>query len=235
MKIAILGTGMVGQGLALVLQATGHQVTIGTRDVAASLANTEANAYGMSSFGVWLKDHAGINVATFADAAQFGELLINATNGAVSLEVLRLAKLETVGNKVLIDIANDLDMSQGMPPLSRGTDVPGAGLGEKIQAAYPNVRVVKTLNTMNAQVMANPGLVAGGDSTVFMSGNDVDAKLTVQGILQAFGWKDIMDLGDISSSRATEMLLPIWLRVWGVMGQTPYNFKIAHQATQVNL
>ena len=227
MKIAILGTGMVGQGLAIALQAQGHQVTIGTRDVSASLANTQPNAYGMPSFGVWRKDHPGINVAIFAEAAQFGELLINASNGAVSLEVLRLAKLETVGNKVLIDVANDLDASKGMPPSSRSSDVAGAGLAEKIQAAYPDVRVVKTWNTMSVQVMVNPGLVAGGDSTVFMSGNDADAKQTVQRILQSFGWKDIMDLGDISSSRATEMLLPIWLRAWGVMGQTPFNFKIA--------
>ena len=227
MKIAILGTGMVGQGLAIALQAKGHQVTFGTRDVAASLANTQPNGYGMPSFGVWLKEHSGLDVATFADAAQFGELLINASNGAVSLQVLQLAKLETVGNKVLIDVANDLDVSQGMPPLSRSSDHPGAGLAEKIQAAYPNVRVVKTWNTMSVQVMVNPAVVAGGDSTIFMSGNDAGAKQTVQSILQSFGWKDIMDLGDISSSRGTEMLLPIWLRAWGVMGQTPFNFKIA--------
>jgi 8-hydroxy-5-deazaflavin:NADPH oxidoreductase len=227
MKIAILGTGMVGQGLALALQAQGHDVVFGTRDVAASLANTQPSAYGLPSFGVWHKDHAGMRVATFAEAAQVGDVLINASNGGVSLEVLRLAKLQTVGNKVLIDVANDLDASKGMPPISRSSDIAGAGLAEQIQAAYPQLRVVKTFNTMNVRVMVNPGLVAGGDSIIFMSGNDGDAKQTVQGILQSFGWKDILDLGDISSSRAVEMLMPVWLRIMGVMGQAPFNFKIA--------
>jgi 8-hydroxy-5-deazaflavin:NADPH oxidoreductase len=218
---------MVGQGLALALQAQGHDVVFGTRDVAASLANTQPSAYGLPSFGVWHKDHAGMRVATFAEAAQVGDVLINASNGGVSLEVLRLAKLQTVGNKVLIDVANDLDASKGMPPISRSSDIAGAGLAEQIQAAYPQLRVVKTFNTMNVRVMVNPGLVAGGDSTIFMSGNDGDAKQTVQGILQSFGWKDILDLGDISSSRAVEMLMPVWLRIMGVMGQAPFNFKIA--------
>jgi 8-hydroxy-5-deazaflavin:NADPH oxidoreductase len=226
MKIAILGTGMVGQGLALALQAKGHEVMIGTRDVAASLANTQPSAYGMPSFGIWRKDHASIHVATFAEAAQFGDVLINASNGGAALQVLGLAKLDTVGNKVLIDVSNDLDASKGMPPISRSSDVAGAGLGERIQAAYPSLRVVKTLNTMNVQIMVNPASVPG-DSTVFMSGNDVQAKKTVEGILQSFGWKDILDLGDISSSRSVEMLLPVWLRAMGVLGHATFNFKIA--------
>ena len=226
MKVAILGTGMVGQTLALALAVKGHDVSIGTRDVAQSLASTQPNGYGMPSFGIWHKDHSAIVVQTFAAAAQWGDLLINATNGGVSLEALARANAGSVGNKVLIDVVNDLDFSKGMPPASRSSDVAGAGLAEKIQAAYPNLRVVKTLNTMNALVMVNPGLVAGGDSTVFMSGNDMGAKALVNELLQSFGWKDIMDLGDITSSRAVEMLMPIWLRAYGVLGQTPYNFKI---------
>jgi 8-hydroxy-5-deazaflavin:NADPH oxidoreductase len=227
MKIAILGTGMVGQTLAAAWVAKGHEVMIGTRDAAATLANAQPNAYGMPGFGIWHKDNAAVRVGTFAQAAVFGDLLVNASGGGVSLDVLAQAKADSVGNKVLIDIANDLDFSKGMPPMSRSTDAAGAGLAEQIQAKFANLRVVKTLNTMSAAVMVNPGLVAGGDSTVFMSGNDADAKKTVQGILQSLGWKDIMDLGDIGSSRAVEMLMPIWLRAWGVMGQTPFNFKIA--------
>jgi 8-hydroxy-5-deazaflavin:NADPH oxidoreductase len=227
MKIAILGTGMVGQTLAVALAAKGHEVMIGTRDVAKSLASTEPNGYGMPSFGVWHKDHSTLRVCTFAEAAAFGEVLVNASGGGVSLDMLNQAKAGSVGNKVLIDVANDLDFSKGMPPMSRSNDVAGAGLAEKIQTFYPNLRVVKTLNTMTASVMVNPSLVTGGDSTVFMSGNDADAKKTVQSILQSFGWKDIMDLGDITSSRAVEMLMPVWLRAWRVMGQTPFNFKIA--------
>ncbi len=227
MKIAILGTGMVGQTLAVALAAKEHEVMIGTRDVVKSLASTEPNGYGMPSFGVWHKDHSALRVGTFAEAAAFGEVIVNASGGGVSLDMLNQAKAGSVGNKVLIDVANDLDFSKGMPPMSRSNDVAGAGLAEKIQTVYPNLRVVKTLNTMTAFVMVSPGLVAGGDSTVFMSGNDTNAKKTVQSILQSFGWKDIIDLGDITSSRAVEMLMPVWLRTWGVMGQTPFNFKIA--------
>jgi 8-hydroxy-5-deazaflavin:NADPH oxidoreductase len=211
-KIAILGTGMVGQGLAVALRARGHDVMMGTRDVAASLANTTPSAYGLPSFGVWHKNHTDIQAATFAEAARFGELLIHAGNGSAALDVLRLARLETVGSKVMIELSNDLDASKGMPPVSRSSDIAGAGLGEKIQAAYPQLRVVKTLNTMNVQVMVNPALLPG-DSTIFMSGNDAEAKQTVRSVLQSLGWQDILDLGDISTSRGVEMLLPLWPRL----------------------
>jgi 8-hydroxy-5-deazaflavin:NADPH oxidoreductase len=226
MNIAILGTGMVGQTLASALASQGHQIMIGTRDVATSAASTEPNAYGMPAFGVWHKDHLDVKVGTFAEAAAFGEIVINASNGTSSLETLRQAKCEDIGSTILIDVANDLDFSQGMPPKSKIVDAPGAGLAERIQAAFPKLRVVKTLNTMNAFVMVNPGLVAGGESTVFMSGNDALAKQQVRALLASLGWNDILDLGGIATSRATEMLMPVWLAVFGTLGRTPYNFKI---------
>lgn len=225
MKIGVLGTGMVGQVISAKLAELGHQVMIGTRDVARTLASSEPNAMGLPAFGVWYRDHRDIQVGTFAEAATFGELLVNATGGSVSLAVLQQAGAAGLGDKILIDIANDLDFSRGMPPTTRTTDQPGSSVGEQIQTAFPNLRVVKTLNTMNAFVMVNPGLVAG-ESTVFMSGNDEGAKKVVRGILESFGWKDILDLGDISSSRAVELLLPVWLRAWGVIGNTPFNFKV---------
>lgn len=226
MKVAVLGTGIVGQTLAAALASKGHEVMIGTRDVAKSAASTEPNAFGMPPFGVWHQQHRNIRLGNFAEAAAFGDLLVNASNGAASLAVLREAKSQALGNKILIDVANDLDFSKGMPPVTRVSDEPGAGLAERIQAAYPNLRVVKTLNTMNAFVMLNPGLVDGGDSTVFMSGDDAAAKQTVHELLASFGWKDIMDLGGIATSRAVEMLLPLWLTAFGVLGRTPYNFKV---------
>jgi 8-hydroxy-5-deazaflavin:NADPH oxidoreductase len=233
MKIAILGTGMVGQTMASALLAKGHEIAIGTRDVAKSLATSEKNAYGMPAFGTWHKDarNSGIRVMTFADAATFGEVLVNATNGSGSLEALSLASsgkndASAFAHKVLLDISNDLDFSKGMPPTVRTQDAAGAGLGERIQAAYPKLRVVKTLSTMNAFVMVNPSIVAGGESTVFLSGDDADAKKVARGLLEAFGWKDILDLGGIATSRGLELMLPVWLSIYGVLGNKPYNFKI---------
>ncbi|MGL4609585.1 MAG: NADPH-dependent F420 reductase [Trueperaceae bacterium] len=225
MNIGILGTGMVGQVVGAALAAKDHSVMIGTRDVQKSLASSEPNAYGLPAFGTWHKDNTHIKVGTFAETAKFGELLVNATSGLASLEALKAAGTDNLGNKVLIDIANELDFSKGMPPRAlANTD---RSLGEDIQAAFPNLKVVKTLNTMNAFVMVNPTLVKGGDSTVFINGNDAAAKAQVAEILKGFGWQDIMDLGDITASRSVEMILPLWLRAWGVIGNTPFNFKIA--------
>jgi predicted dinucleotide-binding enzyme len=125
---------------------------------------------------------------------------------------------------VLIDIANPLDFSKGMPPTLSvcNTD----SLGEQIQRAFPQVKVVKTLNTMNANLMVNPALLSG-DHDVFVSGNDPAAKAQVTNFLkQQFGWKSVIDLGDITTARGVEMTLPIWLNLFGVL-QTPlFNFKI---------
>jgi 8-hydroxy-5-deazaflavin:NADPH oxidoreductase len=225
MNIGVLGTGMVGQIIGGALAAKGHAVMIGTRDVQKAVANTEKNAMGMPGFGTWHKDNQHIKVGTFAETATFGELLVNATSGLASLAALKATGADNLGSKVLIDLANELDFSKGMPPrILANTD---RSLGEDIQTTFPNLKVVKTLNTMNASIMVNPALVKSGDSTVFINGNDTEAKAQVAEILKSFGWQDIMDLGDITASRSVEMLLPVWLRAWGVIGNTPFNFKIA--------
>lgn len=224
MNIGILGTGMVGQTLGSALAARGHAVMLGTRDVARSLAGRGTNAFGVPLFGEWYEGNAHIGLGTFAEAARFGDLLVNATNGLGSLEALYAAGADTLGSKILIDVANELDFSGGTP---RALATADRSLGEAIQAAFPDLRVVKTLNTMNASVMVDPALVPGGDSTVFVNGNDADAKAEVTDLLKSFGWRDVMDLGDVTASRAAEMLLPVWLRAWGVLGNVPFNFKIA--------
>lgn len=221
MRIGILGSGAVGQTLGQRLVGLGHGVMIGTRDPA-KLGEQKGWA---PSLGTWLEGTSGRgHVGTFAQAAAHGELLVNATNGLASLEALRLAGEEHLGGKVLLDLANELDLSRGMPPRSLATDE--RSLAEDIQAAFPSLRVVKTLNTMNAQVMVNPAGLAGGDHTVFLSGNDAAAKAQVGELLRSFGWTDLFDLGDLTSARGAEMLLPLWLRVWGQLGNVPFNFKI---------
>jgi 8-hydroxy-5-deazaflavin:NADPH oxidoreductase len=227
MKISIFGTGMVGQTLAAALISKGHSVTIGTRDVAKSLATSEPNGFGMPAFGTWKKANPQVEVATFADAAANAELLINATSSDVIIEILKKIPKSSYDSKTIIDAANALDFSKGMPPRVSITDTAGASVGERLQAAYPTLKVVKALNTITAFAMLNPSIVPGGDSTLFMCGNDAGAKATVLTLLQSYGWKDVLDLGDISNSGATELMMPVWLRVWNKLGQTTiFNYKI---------
>jgi predicted dinucleotide-binding enzyme len=224
MRIAVLGTGMVGQAVAARLDELGHDVTVGTRDPAATLSRTAPDPTGNPGAGAWAAEHPSISVATFAAAAATAELVVNATSGAVSLEALGSAGAENLAGKVLVDIANPLDFSAGMPPtlFVKDTD----SLGEQIQRAFPEAKVVKTLNTMNAHLMVNPKQLADGDHSVFVSGDDAVAKQTVTDLLTSLGHTDVIDLGDITTSRGTEMMLPVWLRLWGSLGTPAFNFKV---------
>ena len=211
----MLGTGVVGQTIATKLVELGHEVTMGARQARSEKATEWAAGAG-----------GGAAEGSFADAAAHGELVLNCTAGTASLEALRAAGEEELRGKVLVDVANPLDFSRGMPPSLTvcNTD----SLGEQIQREFPRARVVKTLNTMNANVMVNPSLVPG-DHDVFVSGNDPAAKAQVRDLLEkGFGWRSVIDLGDITSARGTEMLLPIWLRLWGVFGTPNINFHVAH-------
>jgi 8-hydroxy-5-deazaflavin:NADPH oxidoreductase len=214
MRIGILGTGVVGQTIGSKLVQLRHDVKMGGRTAGNEKAENWVKASG-----------ARASHDTFANAAAFGEIVFNCTSGMASLEALRQAGEKNLDGKVLVDVANPLDFSQGMPPTLSvcNTD----SLGEQIQRAFPNVRVVKTLNTMNTNVMVDPRLVPG-ESDVFVSGNDVAAKRQVTEILtEWFGWRSVVDLGDITSARGTEMLLPIWLRLWGTFKTPNINFHIA--------
>jgi predicted dinucleotide-binding enzyme len=225
MKIAVLGTGSVGPALAAALSALGHDVVVGTRDPEATLARTEPGATGGPAFSQWHASHPDIPVATFADAAAASELVVNATNGMASLKVLAEAGTANLAGKIVMDVANPLDFSRGFPPSLNPVNTDS--LAEEIQRAFPEAKVVKTLNTMTNSVMVDPGRVAGGDHTVFVSGNDAGAKTAVTEILTALGHKDVLDLGDITTARGAEMIMPLWLRVWGALGTGEFNFKIA--------
>lgn len=224
MKFAVLGTGMVGRTLAGRLDELGHEVTIGTREVESTLARTESDAMGNLPLSRWLELNPTVSLADFTEAARHAEIVVNATAGAVSVAVLTLAGADNLEGKVLLDIANPLDASQGLPPtlFVKDTD----SLGEQIQRTFPNARVVKTLNTMAASIMVNPEQLAGGAHSVFVSGNDVDAKSTATALLESFGHTDVIDLGDITTARGPEMLLPLWLRLWGALGTPMFNVKI---------
>jgi predicted dinucleotide-binding enzyme len=219
MNIGIFGTGMVGQVLAPKLVELGHDVMLGTRNPAETLARNEKDNYGNPPFSEWHQNNPKVKVGTFAEAAAHGELLMNGTSGHGSLPALRAAGERNLNGKILIDIANPLDLSQGFPPslYVGNTD----SLGEQIQREFPALNVVKALNTVNAFVMVNPAILGNGDHDIFVSGNDAQAKQTVIAFLKSqFGWKDVIDFGDITYARATEGYLALWIRMYAQF-QTP--------------
>ena len=214
MKIGVLGTGLVGRTIATKLVGLGHQITMGSR----TADNEHAATWAAETGG-------GASCGTFADAAIAGELLFNCTAGSASVDALVSAGAEHLRGKILIDLANPLDFSKGMPPTLWvcNTD----SLGEQIQRAFPDALVVKTLNTMNCLVMVDPGRVPG-DHDVFVSGNDEGAKTQVKQLLEGFGWGEgqIVDLGDITTCRGPEMYLAMWLRLMGALGSGDFNVKV---------
>jgi predicted dinucleotide-binding enzyme len=214
LKIGMLGTGMVGRTLGGKLVELGHEVVMGSR----TADNAEAAAWAQSAGG---RAAAG----TFAVAAAAGQMIFNATAGSVSLEALGACAAADLEGKVLVDVANPLDFSNGFPP--RLGILNDDSLAEQIQAAHPAARVVKTFNTMSAPVMVRPGLVPGHHS-VFLSGNDAAAKAEVAALQREFGWpaEDIIDLGDLGTARGTEMYMPLWLRMFGVVGSPNFNINV---------
>ena len=224
MRFGILGTGVVGKTIGARLADLEHDVMVGTRDPAKTISRNEPDAYGNPPFSVWQEEHPEVTLGTFAEAAAHGEMVINATAGADSLGALEQAGEDKLSGKVLVDVANPLDFSKGMPPSLSVSNTDS--LGEQIQRRFPEARVVKTLHTTNASLMVDPAQLAGADHTVFVSGDDAEAKAAVTDLLRRFGWADVLDLGDITAARGTEMLLPVWVRLFGVLQKPAFNFKI---------
>jgi len=223
-RLGVLGTGVVGKTITARLAGLEHEVMVGTRDPEATLSRTEPDQFGNPPFSDWQQEHPAVELGTFGEAAAYGEMVVNATSGVVSLEALKMAGEENLNGKILIDISNPLDFSQGMPPTLSVSNTDS--LGEQIQRRFPEAKVVKTLHTMNAYLMVDPTQLAGADHTVFVSGDSAEAKETVTDLLRRMGWTDIIDLGDITTARGTEMLLPIWLRLFGALQKPVFNFKI---------
>jgi len=228
MKVVILGTGNVGQTLAEKLISLDHEVIMGTRNVEATLDRKSSDNSGELSFGEWHYKNEKVNLMTFKDAVGEGEIIINALHGAAVIPVIQSCNLSDFDNKILMDIANPLDFSQGYPPAL----LPGLhntnSLGEEIQKALPKSKVVKTLNTMWCGVMVNPAMINRGAHQNYICGNDKGAKETVTDLLVSFGWSKeyIMDLGDITNARGTESILLIWMRIYGIRGSGVFNMKI---------
>ncbi|MGZ3845579.1 MAG: NADPH-dependent F420 reductase [Flavisolibacter sp.] len=218
MNIGVLGTGIVGETIATALIEKGHNVRMGSRS-----ANNEKAA-------AWVKkSNKQASQGDFNDAAAFGEIVFLCLNGAYALDAVRSIAAGTIEGKIVIDLTNPLDFSKGMPPrllegLSNSTS-----LGEEIQKTLQGAKVVKTFNTMNCYVMVNPKLVNDGDHTLFICGNDADAKNKVKHFLvDSFGWKleNILDLGGLETSRGTEAYVPFWVMIMQATGSPMFNIKV---------
>ena len=227
MKIGIIGSGNVAQTLGGRLLGVGHEVMISSRDLDAE----KVSGFGTTpAANAWVaarkaEGHAGAAAGGVAQTAAFGELLINATSGVSSLDALAAADRGDIEGKVLIDLSNPLDFSGGMPPTLAFCNT--ESLGERIQAAYPGARVVKALNTVSVAVMIAPDLLAE-ETDLFVAGNDAEAKrFVIDEVLKGWlGWKRVIDLGDITNARGTEMYMPLWVRLFGLK-QTPLlNIKV---------
>ena len=213
MQIGILGSGVTALTLGTKLVQLGHEVMLGSRD--------EANPASVA----WAKEEESPHAlyGTFMNAAKFGEILFNCTLGSASLEVLEQAGAENLKGKVLIDTSNPLDRATDMWTLTIcNTD----SLGEQIQRAFPEARVIKTLNTVNANVMVDPAKLLER-THVFVSGDDIEAKALVVRILRDwFGWKDIIDLGGIETSRSVEMYVLLWHSLRNAISSQRFNIKV---------
>jgi 8-hydroxy-5-deazaflavin:NADPH oxidoreductase len=211
MRIAVIGTGTAGRTLGEGLAEVGHDVVVGTRDPARTRARDEWGATSLS-------------LASYGQVCVGADLFINATSGDASLAALQAVGDGALAGKVLIDVSNALDRSSGFPPtlFVSNTD----SLAEQLQRAFPDTKVVKAFNTMTAAVMVNPGDVGGGETTVFVAGNDADARATVAGVAADLGWTDVIDLGDLTAARGLEMWMPLWLRLLMTLGGPMFNIKV---------
>ena len=213
MKFGVLGTGMVGEAIADRLASLGHEVRMGARDP----GNPKARAWAAQTGG---RASAG----AFADAAAFGEVVFHCARGSAAIEVLRAAGRENLRGKVLVDVSNPLEFPPGAPP-KLFTAAAGDSLAERIQAELPEVRVVKALNTVTASLMGHPEKLSG-ETDVFVAGNDLPAKAKVTEILREFGWKSVLDLGDLTAARGMEAYLLLWLRFSAALKTAQLNIQV---------
>lgn len=225
MKITVLGTGMVGQQLASRLAGLGHDVVIGTRDVEQTLARTDPGSMGTPPYSDWQGRHPEVRLLSYPEAGAHGDVVFNATNGAVALDALHQVGADNLDGKVLIDLAIPLDFSTGMPPrlLIAGTD----SLAEQIQRAFPKTRVVKTLNTTFVNVMIQPDLLST-PTNLFLAGNDQAAKDTARQLVEQFGWspESLIDLGCIQAARACEMFSQLYFALVGALDTFELNIAV---------
>jgi hypothetical protein len=209
----VLGTGSVGRTVAVALSRLGHQVTVGTRDPEVTAARED-----------WVRLPQSLPLRAYPAVADGVDLVVNATSGTGSLPALAAVGSDRLAGSVLLDLSNPLDFSAGFPPTLTVKDTDS--LAEQIQRAFPESRVVKALNTVTAEVMVDPTLVGDGDTSVFAASDDADARRLVVGLLHELGWRDVVELDELSAARGLEMYLPLWVRLMASLGTARFNVKL---------
>ena len=212
MKIAVLGTGSVGRTVAPAFAGLGHDVVLGTREPDATRARDH-----------WVGDVADLALVEYSAVADGADLVVNATNGQGSLPALSAIGAERLGDKVVLDLANPLDFSAGFPPSLTVKDTDS--LAEQIQRAFPEARVVKSLNTVTAGVMVDPARLEE-PTTMFVASDHADARAVVVGLLEQLGWNDVVEFNELSAARGMEMWLPMWVRLMGRLETADFNLKL---------
>ena len=211
-QVGVLGSGEVGRRLAAGFGSRGHDVMIGSRDP------------DKPELREWLSsDGAGVKAGTFQEAAAHGELLVLAVLGNAAQQAIADAGAENFSGKVVIDAMNPLDFSGGFPPkLSiSGED----SLGERVQRALPDAKVVKAFNTIGNPYFVDPRF-SEGQPTMLIAGDDEGAKRTVGDLLAGFGWSDVVDLGGIEGARELEAICIAWVKIGGRRGSWDHGFKL---------
>ena len=211
MRIAVIGTGVVGRTLAQAFQRLGHDVVVGTRDPDETSAREE-----------WAG--VGVPLQPLGTVAAEADLVVNATAGTASLSALGEVGTQHLTAKVILDVSNPLDFSQGFPPTLSVKDTDS--LAEQIQRAFPDARVVKALNTVTASVMVDPGSVGDGDTTIFVAGDDPETREVVVGLLRELDWQDVVELDGLQNARGLEMWMPLWVRLMGALGTSEFNLRL---------
>jgi len=209
MKIGILGSGAVAKALGKGFLETGHEVMLGSRDA--------AKVAGWS-------DHASAKAGTFAETAAFGDIVVLAVKGTVALDAVKLAGIEALANKTVIDATNPIADAPPVDGVLQFFTGPNDSLMERLQAAAPDARFVKAFSCVGNALMFQPKL-QGGRPTMFICGNSEEAKAQVKKILEDFGW-DNEDMGKATGARAIEPLCQLWVARGFLKNQWMHAFKL---------
>jgi len=210
-KIGILGSGMVGQALAAGFADSGYEVKVGTRDTA--------------KLKDWLEKTANpkISAGSFEETASFGDVIVLAIHGVAAKSAIDIAGKNNFKDKIVIDVTNPLDFSDGPPPKFAASL--GNSLGEQIQKHIPDAKVVKAFNIVNCAVMVNPNLEEGTPD-MFIAGNDMEAKKWVEQLTKLWGWESCIDMGGIEEAFWLETLTMLWVKYAFMKNQWSHAFKL---------